>query len=116
MIHRLCAIIAVVDHNAKTLLKILLRSTLLRNKQQMTKQSTIIFLCIRQLWHVQLWNYEEVRWSLRTDVVERDTLFVFVNQLRGNIFAQYFREDGVSRVFTIFSLGLFQKGLVFCSS
>lgn len=74
MIHRLGAILTVVDHNAITIVQTQFRGHFLADNQQMAEQSFIFFGGFRQLRDRLFRNDQKMRWRLSTDIVEGNTL------------------------------------------
>ena len=90
MRHALSAVFADVGNDAKTIDATFASQTRC-DFHQMPKS---FFIGGRRIKRCNFWNDEKMRRRLRHDVVERETQFVFMNNVGGNFAAYDFREDG----------------------
>ena len=90
MRHALSAVVANVGDDAKTT-GATFGSQTRRNVHQMTQ---CLRIASRRVQCRGLWNNEKMRRRLRHDVAERETQFVFMNNVGGNFAAYDFRENG----------------------
>ena len=90
MRHALSAVVANVGDDAKTL-RTTFASELRRDLHQMTESLRVAG---RRVQCRGFGNYEKMRRRLRHDVVERETQFVFMDDVSGNFAAYDFGENG----------------------
>lgn len=93
---RLACIRPNVIDSTETLLKFAFMRNLCRHKLAIAHELRIRFRCLVDPDNMLLWDDQHVRWRLRIDVLERESLLVFIDFLGGNFAGNDLAEKTVS--------------------